>query len=398
MRTLSAFLLGFLFLPCLSFGEEVVLKDGRSLFGKVQKEEDHLVVVDFLGQAVILKEEVKEVKNLDLLRKEYALFPKGNGNAAYHLDLGMWCWKRGLEEEARTHLLRVIEEDPENPAARLGLGHLKVRGIWVEAGTWTRLPDEKKTWIRWIPQGEKGKVQVWVGEEPNDVYFFVRQACKGTPEEIRRAEASLCKMPASQKQEGLIQALNDRSPAIRAYAIESLKESPGKETGRALAQRALCDGDPKIRALAVKHLAEGSFPEVPELLLEGLTSKNAFVRLNAIQSLSSFPSIEAANALIALLQSDQPVVPRANIFVGRQTAYVRDFDAAIATAASIADPVIAHQLEGVVLDVKILGTHQRTVCAQQGAAHRALCRIAGKDLGRNPAAWREWAQKAFGNR
>ncbi|MHC4778841.1 MAG: hypothetical protein ACYTFG_09735, partial [Planctomycetota bacterium] len=108
-----------------SLADEIVLKDGRKIYGEVRKEGDHVVVVDAQGNSVVLKDEVNEIKDLARLREEYESVLERYVEGAPHFQLGCWCWKRGLFEEGRGHFRKVLERDPENRGARWALGQLK---------------------------------------------------------------------------------------------------------------------------------------------------------------------------------------------------------------------------------------------------------------------------------
>ncbi|MBI1900039.1 MAG: hypothetical protein HYS13_02845 [Planctomycetia bacterium] len=53
------------------------------------------------------------------------------GTAKNHLTLADFCASRGLKDEARAHLLCVLDVDPDNEAARARLGYQRVGGGWI---------------------------------------------------------------------------------------------------------------------------------------------------------------------------------------------------------------------------------------------------------------------------
>ena len=75
--------------------------------------------------------------------------------------------------------------------------------------------------------------------------------------------------------------------------------------------------------------------------------------------------------------SGQTAPPRSHIFVGKQTAYVQDFDVEVAQASAIADPQVNALNQGAVLDVRVIavtsgGTATRTELAAVRAALASL--------------------------
>ncbi len=395
MRIIFSILLLLPVLAGIATGEEVVLKDGRILYGEVRKQGEDVVLVDYAGRSVVLGEEIQEIRGLDDLRKEYASMVEREGAEANHFSMGVWCWKRGLREESRKHFNAIIEKDPDNPAARWALGQVKVRGIWVTEGVWTKLPGPEKAWVRYVPEGAKGRLEV--RQEPqHDARNLLRELCSGSESERKSADSALAAMPPEVRREGFLLSLDDRSAAIRAEAAARLSSFKGLEVAKPLARAAIADSEKKVREAAVKSLLDGSYPEARDLLMAGIASKNLTVRLNSIAALASFPAQDTVNALATVLGSATPHIPHANIFVGRQVAYVKDFDVEVAAFAGIGDPIMGTAIEGSVLDVKVLSTEVRTIRIQRRTAWSSLCAIAGKDLGMEAEVWRKWGQERFG--
>ncbi|MHC4597999.1 MAG: HEAT repeat domain-containing protein [Planctomycetota bacterium] len=397
---LSVFVLplGFL-LSAACLADEIVLKDGRKLYGEVRKEGDHTVVVDAQGNSVVLKDEVSEIKTTAQMQEEYKNILERYGDAPPEFQMGCWCWKRGLFEQARGHFRKVVEKDPENRGARWALGHLKVRGIWVEQGVWTRLPGKKKAWVRWIPGVKKGKLQVRVGEEPNETRDLVRDAVRGDAENREKAEKALNALPRAARTEGLQLALMDPSSTVRKYAARRLCEGSGLETARGLTRAALSDPVRDVRKIALGALKEGKFPDAVPFLIGGLTSKRFPVRLNALNALGDFPARETVEALLTVMEKSVAYggSPRVNLFSGRQWGYIRDFDVEVAQFIEVGDPIVATGMDGIVLDVRVMYAKEYQAGVQANAARRSLCQIAGKDFGRNVEVWRKWAAEKYGS-
>jgi hypothetical protein len=382
----------------LCLADEIVLKNGTTIYGTVEKQGEDIVVRDFAGQAVVLRDEVKEIRTVEQLRKSYGFILQREGDAPNHLTLGLWCWKRGLLEEARTHFGEVVKKDPQNRFARWGLGQIKYKGLWLDKGVWTLLPgEEKETWVRFMPKGIKGKINVHVGPRPSAARQLVRTTVFGKTRDIREdAKAKLAALPRNKQREGMLLSLAASSSRVRLRAVEGLSGHKGGDVAKALAKRALIDSVKKVRKASAKALADGSFPEAPELLIGGLRSKHFSVRLNAIGALTLFDNGDTVRALAEVVGSKNTCIPRVNVFFGKQSAFVSDFDVEVASMAAIGDPIIRNQCEGVVLDVKILSVQMRIIRSQRFAAHRALCTIAGQDLGPDAEVWLRWADEKYG--
>ncbi len=58
---------------------------------------------------------------------------KYDDTAAAQLELADWCQKRGLAEQERAHLTKVLRAEPDHVAARERLGFRRVDGEWMRA-------------------------------------------------------------------------------------------------------------------------------------------------------------------------------------------------------------------------------------------------------------------------
>jgi len=348
-----------------------------------------------MGNTVVLSDEIEKIRGIAELRTDYSDMLERAGDRPDHLRCGLWCWKRGLRTEARSHFLSVVKARPGNRTARWALGQVKVKGIWIEAGVWTAVPGEKRAWMRWRP--DLGKLQIRQGAPPaNDAHTLIRTSLRAAPEARRQAAADFARLPRKQRREGLLLALSDRSSRVREFAARKIGPLGGKDIQTPLARLALVDPFPKVRQAALASLKDGAYPQARNLLIKGLTSKNFAVRLHAIRGLVSFPAFDSIDALTGMMSSSQTFLPRVNIFVGRQSSYVRDFDVEVASFAGIGDPVMGRLNEGSVLDVKILAVEIRQYRFLRRSAWHALCSIAGKNLGSDAEVWRRWARETFG--
>lgn len=159
-----------------------------------------------------------------------------------------------------------------------------------------------------------------------------------------------------------------------------------------LATRAILDGYRDVRCGAALGLRAAGDVSVIGPALRALESANATVRANAAESLGNIGYAAAVEPLVARLAAIQggggPSGTRANLFVGRQTAYLQDYDAEIAQGASIAEPVIAALNSGVVLDVRSVPQITQVIELRRIVA--ALGQLTRADVKDAPDAWLEW--------
>jgi len=280
--------------------------------------------------------------------------------------LADWLVSEGLYTEALQQLDRVLERDPDQPAAL---------ALLARADLPLSLPP--------VPGGE--------GElEP-----FFAAAARMTAAGRETAVQKLAKAPriAGLRAE-LGRELVARSPARRAFATLVLRRVFAGSEVEGLLGRAVLDASADVRAGAALALKAAANPLVIEPALRAVDSKNAEVRKNAIEALGTMEYREAVEPLFHHLVSLQSGgggrAPHTYIFNGRQRAYVQDFDVEVAQNASIADPIINVLTEGSVLDVAVIGVTEYQVAGERAAVRGALTKLTGANPGETTTAWQRW--------
>jgi len=185
-----------------------------------------------------------------------------------------------------------------------------------------------------------------------------------------------------------------RTPLRRASAALVLRRMfPGSEL-QGLLGRAILDSSEDVRTSAALALRAAELPELVSPALRAVSSKNSAVRSNAIAALGAMNYREAVEPLyehlLALQSGSGSKTPHTHIFVGKQTAYVQDFDVEVAQGQSIADPIINVMTEGAVLDVGVIGVTEYSVQSERAGVRRALSSLTGADPGDTTAAWQRW--------
>jgi hypothetical protein len=93
---------------------------------------------------------------------------------------------------------------------------------------------------------------------------------------------------------------------------------------------------------------------------------------------------------VKTLQSSSGYRPAAsNIFVGRQIAYIQDFDVEVAQGEAIADPQVNVLTEGAVLDARLLSASS-ALAHERSAIYDSLARLTRADVARSARAWQSW--------
>jgi hypothetical protein len=326
------------------------------------------------------------------------------GDPLARAALAEWMVRQGLYAEAVEQLDRVLEEAPDCEPALALLPRIAPHfdlGFDLEPGESTG----SKT-------GEEP------GPEPVPFEVLLRHGARGGAciQElvILRLGAPLGLPSGQDLEEGsqeqrealgqgalfahLRASLKSSSPGMRAFAARALQRLyPGRAIGE-LSARAVLDSSSEARRAAVGALraaVRNEGEEIASPMLSCLANQHGAVRTNAIQALGDLglrssvaPMMAHLAALSAASGSFRPSA--SHIFVGKQIAYVQDFDVEVSQNAAIADPSINVLHEGSVLDVRLLSVSAPGMLAREGRCLReALSKLTGTTLGTNKA-WLDW--------
>jgi hypothetical protein len=130
-------LLVVVLLAAAARADRVHLKNGRTLEGEVTDRGDKIDIKMAIGSTTVSKDDVESIESekgaaIEYQEKAAAL---AADDAEGHFQLVRWCQERGLKDEARAELLKVIATSPDHAGARALLGHVKVGGAWVDTTT-----------------------------------------------------------------------------------------------------------------------------------------------------------------------------------------------------------------------------------------------------------------------
>jgi hypothetical protein len=305
------------------------------------------------------------------------------------VEVAEWGLEQGLYEEALLQLDQVLEQSPDQAEALVLLGRQD-------------LPIA-------IPSPH-----ALAGEELPDPGAAARQRlldfAAAAPPALREMAvvrmAELEGEAAARLREALLAGLTDAGAGRRAMSAlalrrlvpesEALLEAEVEE----LLRRAVRDvaEDPRLQA-AMTLRATGE-PALMLPVIRALESESAALRTHAAAALGVMGHAEAVEPLVTRLltlpangSSGGFQAPRAHIFVGRQIAFVQDFDVEVAQNAAIGNPQIGTLQEGVTLDVRVLGasTSSGYTYAREAAAIRSsLEQLTGVRAGSTKTAWKAW--------
>ena len=197
-------------------------------------------------------------------------------------------------------------------------------------------------------------------------------------------------------QEQLSRWLASGSPQRRAFAAHGLRRLGARQHSRPLMRHAILDGSESVRTRASLALAAAGQEALVIPIARALNSSHPSVRMRAATSLSLMAYPAAVKPLVARLAvaaggGVSRSTPRSHIFVGKQMAYVQDFDVEVAQGAAVADPSINVLIEGSVLDVGVIDIEIRHVARRERRGLvNSLKKLTGANPGSSPEAWARW--------
>lgn len=381
--------------------DEFVLKDGRALRGAVRSErpaegtKDKQFTVELAPGVMVLinGREIKQHTRGSGPEQEYVeLMKKGEDTAEFHLKAASWCHKNGLKHHEVAHYERVLDLEPENRVARVGLNYTEGKdGRWIKRDV---LMTEGRGKVR---DGGKFRFPEIVAlEEAQDE---ANQQRIKLLNEIRRW------------QRDVLTENNKRAPD----SLAKLQALDGPLASAALAEllfprtnSPMSPGQPPeaMRKLYVAVLARLADPAAVQTLVRmALTDSERDIRNAALEALRTVAPQAATLAFIQALRSDKPVQINA---AGRALAVMSDESSIL--------PLIEHV---VTIHRTVTPGDNRTNAgfnnaggggqfafggtapkvsnqlSQNDGVLAALTTITGQNLGYDKDAWLAWYQQNY---
>ena len=292
-----------------------------------------------------------------------------------------WLRENGLVSESLEELERVLRADPD---------HLAARRLVHEGPRVTGLPSVEGSRRRAEPGGEP-RLRAEL------LTFGARTGAIGREFTVR--ELSFLEDTSSTR-EDLEKALGSREARSRTFAAFALRRLFPGEAARSLLVHSVLDRDDRTRLEAARALRDADQPALVLPLLRALESRNVIVRTQAAEALGNLGKLGTMNALEPLVMHYAALsavqsgglssVPRSHIFVGKQFAYVQDFDVEVAQFQAVADPQVNVLVEGDVLQARVIGTRDPLLLNERRVVRQALRSLSGADPGDRPSQWSRW--------
>jgi hypothetical protein len=308
-------------------------------------------------------------READVLREAKRLRKQAEG-LEQRVELSRWMVREGLRTEALRELDSILEERPHHGGALALLRVHPIIGVPSVEVASAELSAAIEALFQWAAQAPVAAREV-----------AILELAKLEEREALHAE--------------LLAALSAQSLRRRVFAAQALGRLFAGRDDKRLLQHAVLDTSAAVRRSAAEALANADDVSLIVPVVRALDSDNPRVRAQSAEALGFMAYPAAVEPLIgfmsaALQSSGSDRVPHGYIFVGRQRAYLQDFDVEVATFQAVADPQVNVLLEGDVLEAGVVGVNQFPVSVETSAARGSLRRLTGEDPGHSVRSWERW--------
>lgn len=352
--------------------DEVVLHDGRTLYGAVEVQGNTLRIETRKGEVTVTRADVLRIRSAQDLRQDLRAMAARCGQSAFaYLQLAATAQGWALEDEMWAYLDQALTH-PQLPADVGERVHEFLGTLEPEV-----LPAKHRK----------------TSGEPRAREILASARGKTSPARLAAAARVLSYTSGGVDEKLREQARALAFPEQRVVANEALwlRETDAKNRPFVL-RSAVFDASPQVRS-KVLDLATTSkaTATASEYLAQWLVHAHPTVRVRAADALADLGERSAVEPLVRAgpyaAAADSNVGTRANVAFITQQSYIRDFDVEVAQSSFIADPKVDALSYGSVLDVRVASVLTERVVH---SFRRAISKLEGADPGDNPAKWEAW--------
>lgn len=386
--------------PCGLRADQFKLKDGRTVEGEVEKDlGDKLLVRLAIGTLEIDKKDIESQTPGETPWRKYDKEKlKHPDTAAGNYEMAQWCHKHGLRGREIEHLRKTIKLDPNHEAARLALGHVKIKGKWIDPRKQKK--EEEKADPQRIEQEQQEQVDKLVREIVTKYFLRVKAVFN---DRLQGKSPTDAKFIDGRKQLLAIQdplaipaisnVLAKGGEPVRRVMIECLSQFLQDEATMNLLVISVMDPSPEIRQLAAVELIHRKDARLVDRLRDALASTDEFTLRNAAAALGVIKARDAVPDLINALsrETKQLVVVTRPVFLRRVTSTFGG-----GTTVVVDDRNYYYRPDRIsVLDPEVILSTETTTEVQIVSIYRtevqeALISITGVNHGFDGDAWMKW--------
>jgi len=217
-------------LPLLLFAvsataDELHLKDGTVLTGRVFEDGDRYTVVDRDSKHAVKKAEVSELVKkrsfMDEFDDRLAKLPADDAEAIF--EFGRWLDENEWPGRAKLAYAEVLDLDPDHKGARRALGYALYEGAWVSPEELNRRKGLVEFEGRWYTKHDLEELKKQIeGDEKQRQAFAERRQVNDKLNKIMRRFATLDKKQRQGAYDDLMRYAEElNSPEVRKLADDS---------------------------------------------------------------------------------------------------------------------------------------------------------------------------------
>lgn len=217
-------------LPLLLFAvsataDELHLKDGRVLSGRVFEDGDRYTVVDRDSKYAVKKSEVSELVKkrsfMDEFDDRLGKLPADDAEAIF--EFGRWLEENDWASRAKLAYAEVLDLDPDHKGARRALGYSLYEGAWVSPEELNRRKGLVEFEGRWYTKHDLDELKKQIeGDEKQRQAFAERRQVNDKLNKIMRRFATLDKKQRQGAYDDLTRYAEElNSPEVRKLADDS---------------------------------------------------------------------------------------------------------------------------------------------------------------------------------
>jgi hypothetical protein len=268
-----------------AYADVYLLASGGQVCGELTNRDEtprqKFVIRTVDGATITLeRSQVKQIVSQSPAELEYEkIRPTFADTSEDQLRLADWCREKNLMRGRQTALERVIELDPENKPAHMGLGYTQIDGRWIQ-------PDQlmqergyvryKGSWM--LPQ----EVELAEQRRKNDLaekqWYASLKRWRGWLDDPGRAEQvrnELGKIDDPLAVPALVQALElDQRREMRVWCIQALGRIGGPDAVKAIVDHSLDDLDEETRLTCFDELGGKTLPIAGPMYVAALKNKD----------------------------------------------------------------------------------------------------------------------------
>jgi hypothetical protein len=273
------------------------------------------------GRLTIPRSEVTKIDNVSDAEAEYQKLARSSPDTIEsHWKLAEWCREHNLRDERQQHLERILELDPNNPAARTALGFHKKDGRWMNRDDIMASRGLLLYQGRYLaPQQidlikQQKESRVTQADWSNRIEQLRRWLTGRRQDRVNQARTEILSIHDPQAAEAIVAALRrETDPDLKRMWIEVASRLDAPAAIDALVNLSLTDPNVEIRRDCLEYLIKSRRPGLVTPYIRALKDKDNQIVNRAGAALGQIGDRDAMGALIdALITKHKIKVSDAN--------------------------------------------------------------------------------------